>query len=178
MIFSNDGRVSIASTSPQSITSPVNCPIESFNMPVISVPQEAQRERCSPLQYGALWPTALSITLTEASVLSVPLWHPPQSTERMMNAPSTLTSQSEHTCSPSLSWTLFVLLSFTLSFSHFKHDSFPLSRSLSFSMKCPLFSPTSRLLSFPLFTTAKISFGWKTNSVTNPGSDIDRIIPF
>lgn len=180
MIFSNDGRVSIASTSPQSITSPVNCPIESFNMPVISVPQEAQRERCSPLQYGALWPTALSITLTEASVLSVPLWHPPQSTERMMNAPSTLTSQSEHTCSPSLSWTLFVLLSFTLSFSHFKHDSFPLSRSLSFSMKCPLFfahkPPT--FLSSPLFTIVVISLSWKTNSVTNPGSDTDRIIPF
>lgn len=112
-------------------------------MPVISVPQEAQSERCSPHQCEAQRPTALSITLTEASVLSVPLWHPPQSTERMMNAPSALTSQSERTCSAFLSWTLFVLLSFTLSFSHivspFRHVSFPLSRSLFFSMKCPLF---------------------------------------
>lgn len=152
--------------------------IESFNMPVISVPQEAQRERCSLLQCGAQRPTALSITLTEASALSVPLWHPPQSTEDdecPINSDITIRAHP-------LTWTLFVLLSFTLSFSHFvsrfKQDSFPLSRSLSFSMKCPLFSPMSHLLSFPLFTSVVISLGWKTNLVTNPGSDTGRIIPF
>ncbi len=106
MIYSNDGRVSIASTPPQSITAEVNWPIESFNMLVISIPQEAQVERCSPLQCGAQRPTALSITLTEASVLSVPLWHPPQSTEDdecPINSDITIRAHS-------LSWTPFVLV--------------------------------------------------------------------
>lgn len=121
-------------------------------MPVISVPQEAQSERCSPHQCGARRPTALSITLTEASVLSVPLWHPPQSTERMMNAPSTLTSQSERSCSASLSWTLFVLLSFTRSFSHFvspfKHIFLPFISPALFLYEVPrLFSPPTFLSS-------------------------------
>ncbi len=178
MIYSNDGRVSIVSTPPQSITAEVNWPIESFNMLVISIPQEAQVERCSPLQCGAQRPTALSITLTEASALSVPLWHPPQSTEDdecPINSDITIRAHS-------LSWTLFVLLSFTLSFFHFvsrfKQDSFSLSRSLSFSMKYPLFPPMSHLFSFPPFTIVIILLGWKTNSVTNPGSDTNRIIPF
>lgn len=177
MIYSNDGRVSIASTPPQSITAEVTWPIESFNMLVISIPQEAQVERCSPLQCGAQRPTALSITLTEASALSVPLWHPPQSTEDDECPISSDITIRAH----SLSWTP-LSLSFTLSFSHFvshfKHVSFPLSRSLSFSMKYPLFPPMSHLFSFPPFTIVVISLGWKTNSVTNPGSDTNRIIPF
>ncbi len=149
MIFSNDGRFSITSTPPQSITAAVNWPIESFNMPVISVPQEAQRQRCSPLRCGAQWPTALSITLTEASALSVPLWHPPQSTERMMNAPSTPTSQSEHTLSLelSLSSCLSLYHSFTLSLASNKILSLYLARSLSL-WSVPFFRPWATYFPF------------------------------
>ncbi len=123
--------------------------IESFNMPVISVPQEAQRERCSLLQCGAQRPTALSITLTEASALSVPLWHPPQSTERMMNAPSTPTSQSEHTLSLelSLSSCLSLYHSLTLSLASNKILSHYLARSLSL-WSVPFFRPWATYFPF------------------------------
>lgn len=163
MIFSNDGGVLFQNAPTQSITAPTDRAVESFNIPVISLSQETQRELCSLC--GVQRPTALSITLTEASVLSVPLWHTPQSTQRMMNAPVAMTSQSQHTSSASAS------LSFLNSFcpSLALHQALPDFVSLS--------SNSFLFLLISLFSSITHlhhgNFTVEQNSVTNPGLDTE-----